>query len=269
MVSFAAALLALVAVEIMPNAAGIGLRATPVIAPVAENRVIAPVTMTNASIGSGERCSIPSLLHHLQVKGVTGTMEPGTDAAEFVEEQNLIKEVAAKTVCETGFNWGGSSLAWLCTSPQITVQSFDLGFHSYGPIARSYLWEEFGKNRLTVTFGDSTVTLPAVIAREASASADKKLNCDVAFVDGGHSFQVALADIKNFKALTKPKGRLLLENCNVNGEINGWGGMKAVNDAYQEALRQGIIEHEKQVSTAACQGVDMTLCREMCVAHYV
>jgi cephalosporin hydroxylase len=208
-----------------------------------------------------KKCSIASLMGHMR-KMVATNFEGGTDAAEFVVEQALIQKVEARTVCETGFNFGGSSLAWLCASPQVKVYSFDVGKHKYVPIARDYLKKVFGKHRLTLTIGDSAVTLPKMI-QATNAS------CDVAFVDGGHTFEVAFADIKSFKALTAPHGRMLLENCNVNGKSIGWGGMKPVNDAYQEALRQGIVEHEEQISTAGCRTSDLTTCREICVAHYL
>mmetsp|Transcript_60287 Transcript_60287/g.113758 ORF Transcript_60287/g.113758 Transcript_60287/m.113758 type:complete len:271 (-) Transcript_60287:49-861(-) len=208
------------------------------------------------------RTNLASLMSYIH-KHNEPILEGGTDDAEFIEEQQAIKEVGAKTICETGFNAGVSSLAWLCASPDITVHSFDIGRHPYIRIARDYLWEQFGKERLTLTVGDSTKTIPAAIQAG-------NVSCDVAFVDGGHSFEVASADIKNFGALmSKPQGRLLVENCNAQGKKNGMGGMAHVNDAYLAALNKGIIKHERQVSTAACRGPDLNKCREICVASYL
>lgn len=224
-----------------------------------------PAQANSSQIGQKKEdaCDVAALSKYVwETRGHTGGAEGGTDNAEFIEEQTVVKEVGAKTICETGFNFGASSLAWLCSAPDATVHSFDNGVHDYVPIARDYLIRNFGKHRLTLILGDSTVTLPKAIKA-------KNISCDLAFVDGGHTTEIALADIKNFRELTVPKGRMLLENCNVQGKANGWGGMQPVNDAYQEALKQGIIKHERQISTPGCQGKDLTKCREICVASYL
>lgn len=207
--------------------------------------------------------NLSTLMNHLITQHqIPETFEGGTDDAEFIEEQQAVQEVGAKKICETGFNAGVSSLAWLCSSPDTIVYSFDIGQWPYVPIARDYLQAVFGQHRLTLTLGDSTQTIPQAIQA-------KHMSCDVAFVDGGHTEDVALRDMRNFKNMTKPNGRLLVENCNAQGQANGWGGMPSVNHAYQLAIKEGVIQHERQISTAGCSGPDLTKCREICVAHYI
>jgi hypothetical protein len=53
---------------------------------------------------------------------------------------------------------------------------------------------------------------------------------------------------------------------------NGYGGMDPVNQAYHEAVRNGILKHLKQLSIGPCRqnfrgkGSDnVLLCREICV----
>eukprot|EP00408_Alexandrium_pacificum_P064523 CAMPEP_0171169580 /NCGR_PEP_ID=MMETSP0790-20130122/8284_1 /TAXON_ID=2925 /ORGANISM="Alexandrium catenella, Strain OF101" /LENGTH=297 /DNA_ID=CAMNT_0011634425 /DNA_START=89 /DNA_END=980 /DNA_ORIENTATION=+ len=186
-------------------------------------------------------------LKTLTLNVLTGNRsEGGTNLGEFLEEQRLVNEAGAEVICETGFNFGASSLAFLCANPNTHVYSFDIGAHPYVHTAKDYLDSHFGAERLTLTIGDSTQTLPA--AAEAGGVLQGK-KCDVAFVDGGHTTPVALADIENFARLTKSGGLMLLENCNSQGRQRGWGGMNAVNAAYKEAVERGLVQHVAQVST--------------------
>ena len=90
--------------------------------------------------------------------------------------------------------------------------------------------------------------------------------CDFAFVDGGHSFDIAMSDIIHFRNLTKPNSRIVVENCNVDGRVCGSGGMDAVNKAYRESVKRGIVTHNKQISTQ-CGQCDQK-CRELCIGTY-
>ena len=92
-------------------------------------------------------------------------------------------------VCETGFNWGTSSLAWLCASPKTRVFSFDLengyktasiGGRPYIHAAHAWLRSQF-PDRLTLKFGDSFHTVSDFVGQQ-----HRKPLCDIVFVDGGH-----------------------------------------------------------------------------------
>jgi len=189
-----------------------------------------------------------------------GSREGGTDPREYKWEQALVNEVQAKRICQTGFNTGISALAFLCAGKDTLVYSYDLGVHDYVKPQSTQIMNIFpGRHELFL--GDSTKTLPNAI-RQSNVS------CDLSFVDGGHSYEVALADIRNFAKLTKPGGRLLVENCNADQISRGFGGIKAVNDAYQTALKTGTVIHEGQVSTGCGSHYKGQECREICVGHF-
>ena len=194
------------------------------------------------------------------------TPEGGTDIKEFLEEVKLthdanrraqVQKKSFSYICQTGLNTGFSALAFLCSTPaNVILQSFDLGAHIY--ISKVIpLIEELFPGRHRVILGDSTVTLPA---------ARSNTSCDFVFVDGGHTYDVALNDIVNFHAMA-PKGAMIaVENCNCWNLAHGHGGMQSVNEAYLKAVSMGLLTHEKQISTGNCIGKSqMEDCREICV----
>jgi hypothetical protein len=69
------------------------------------------------------------------------------------------------------------------------VFAFDLGNDDIKKEAYNYLRSRYGEDRISVTWGDSTKTVPAA----------PPLNCDVFLVDGGHTLDIAAADLKNMK----------------------------------------------------------------------
>merc|ERR550514_1313171 len=118
-----------------------------------------------------------------------------------------------------------------------------------------------GRHRLTI--GDSTKTLKKAIA-DGGVGAE----CDLAFVDGGHTEDIAFADIMNFGRLTKTGGRVLIDNCNMEGKSRGYGGHPAVSRAYLRAIKEGYVKHVRQVSTGCSDKEllqDKQKCRELCI----
>lgn len=190
--------------------------------------------------------------------------ESGTDAREYALEQALANEVQAKRICQTGFNTGVSALAFLCAAKDTFVYSYDLGAHGYVAPQSAFIAEKF-PGRHEIVLGDSTKTLPDAIEQ---GGVHRDMLCDLAFVDGGHMYEVALADIRNFRNLTKRGGRLLVDNCNSDGIVRGHGGMKQVNEAYQTALKEGIVTHERQVRTGCEENFKVQNCRDVCVASF-
>ncbi|KAJ3334981.1 hypothetical protein HDU93_006898 [Gonapodya sp. JEL0774] len=107
------------------------------------------------------------------------------------------------TICETGFNGGHSSVTWLSSNQHAVLYSFDLPHPDYGPPARAHVKSAF-PGRFQITDGDSTVTLPKYRVEHPD------LKCDLIHVDGGHSYDVALADLRNFQPLANPHRHVLL-----------------------------------------------------------
>lgn len=103
----------------------------------------------------------------------------------------------ANQIFEIGFNSGFSCLLFLIYNPKAKVIAVDIGLHAYVNPCYEYLREIFG-DRIQLFIGDSTVLLSKdpVVRKCISES-------DFFHIDGGHSFDVALADIKNCHELAK------------------------------------------------------------------
>jgi predicted O-methyltransferase YrrM len=93
-------------------------------------------------------------------------------------------------VMEIGFNAGHSAELFLHNNPYLTLTSFDLGRWDYIYPAKNYI-DYMYPNRHTLIMGDSTVTVPKYI----SDNPGKKF--DVIFIDGGHEYDTAKADLEN------------------------------------------------------------------------
>ena len=110
-----------------------------------------------------------------------------------------------KTVCATGFNAGHSTLLWLLANPSLKVYSFDLNTHPCTAPMAEYMKKRF-PDRFTITFGDSTETLP-VFRRD-----NPDVKCDLMIADGGHTVEVASADFENFYQMSNKKNIVFYDN---------------------------------------------------------
>ena len=81
----------------------------------------------------------------------------------------------------------------------------------------------FADQRLHLTLGDSTITVPKTIADRVMPL------CDVAFVDGGHVYAVAKADIGNFGNHMSKDNLIIFDDYPTN-----WG--MAFGKAWEEVL---------------------------------
>jgi len=93
-------------------------------------------------------------------------------------------------VMEIGFNAGHSAEVFLKNNSKLTLTSFDLGSHDYVLTAKEYI-DVMYQNRHTLILGDSTITIPKYI----NDNPNKKF--DVIFIDGGHDYSIANADLQN------------------------------------------------------------------------
>jgi len=97
-------------------------------------------------------------------------------------------------ICETGFNLGHSSFNFLTANRNIVVHSFDLGDHKYAHGMAACMQDQF-PSRFFVHFGDSRQTVPKFALEHPNH------RCDFIHVDGGHTYEVALADLLNLVAM--------------------------------------------------------------------
>lgn len=123
--------------------------------------------------------------------------------------------------------------------------------------------------RHTLVIGDSTKTLPSAI----SNSGPNKLSCDVVFVDGGHTQEVATADIANFAQLAAPNALLIVDDCEepakraVADSKKGTPWYRAAVDAsFQTEESDGLINEDEKKEMGMQQ---LTKDRSVCVGRYV
>lgn len=169
-------------------------------------------------------------------RAMTGRPKEGSaDEAELNYLFGLARLPGVKKIAEIGFNAGKSSYVFLAAKPDTTVVSFDLGEYDYVQLAKEIIDTEFpGEHELII--GDSTVTVPAY------HKAHPELKFDLIFIDGGHSYEVAKADIENMKKFAH-KDTIL-----VTDDLTPWlpWGVGPTH-AWTEALDEGLVIQEELV----------------------
>lgn len=141
----------------------------------------------------------------------------------------LEKNPSVTRIIEIGFNGGHSSCVFLSARDDITVVSFDLGFHGYVTRAKQYIDQTF-PGRHTLVLGDSRETVPAYRADHPAEM------FNLAFVDGGHEYEVASADLRNILPMTHPAGLIVMD------DLKTWKNYgRGPNQAWHEAKEEGIV----------------------------
>ncbi|AQT79313.1 hypothetical protein B1R94_08590 [Mycolicibacterium litorale] len=172
------------------------------------------------------------ILRYLWLRG-----RPPTEGSTSVEElsylANLVPRTGARLIGEIGFNAGFSSFAFLSASPDTQVVSFDLGEHGYSKLAKQLIDKKF-PNRHTLVVGDSTKIVPDY------KSTHPDLRFDLVFIDGGHQYEVAKADIENMRAFCTEKTAVVMDDLT---PWLSWG--EGPMRAWTEAIESGMVRQEE------------------------
>jgi hypothetical protein len=142
----------------------------------------------------------------------------------------LAENPSITRILEVGFNAGHSSYAFLSARPDVTVVSFDLGEHAYVAKAKAFMDVKF-PGRHALVLGDSRETIPRYSAEHQGTA------FDLIFIDGGHEYDVAVADLLNCQAMAQPSGLVVMDDLR-SWETWGIGPVRA----WEEAKQQGMVE---------------------------
>jgi predicted O-methyltransferase YrrM len=151
------------------------------------------------------------------------------------KQRNLLRSAKGSgAIMEIGFNAGHSLLLFLMSAPNAVYTVFDICEHAYTRPCFEYLCQAFPAAQLTLIEGDSTQTVPAWIA----ANPERKF--DLVHVDGGHTAEVASADLMGAIQVTRTDGYIILDDTNDNA-------IRSLGDYY---LQQGFLQPAPQEQTA-------------------
>ncbi|MFF5114493.1 O-methyltransferase [Streptosporangium sp. NPDC000509] len=150
----------------------------------------------------------------------------------------LARARKAISIAEIGFNIGFSSIAFLESSPQAKVTSFEINTETHVKSAKEFIDSRYpGRHRLI--YGDSTQTVPAF---QVAGPMD---GFDLVFIDGGHEYSCAKADIANARRLAKPGATLVVDDM-----IPWFKWGIGPTTAWEEAVRDEIVTPLEYVSDA-------------------
>jgi hypothetical protein len=128
---------------------------------------------------------------------------------------------AVLNICEIGFNAGFSSLLILLSRKKIKSTNlliFDIGTHKYVKPCLEYLRQNFENEdeniKTTIKYieGNSIITAPEYINSNPSLIG----TFDLIHVDGGHTYECIINDMKNADILLKINGIIVIDDTNVN-----------------------------------------------------
>lgn len=162
-----------------------------------------------------------------------GAGEGSSSAEELLYLARLARRIGAQSIAEIGFNAGCSSYALLKYAPEAAVVSFDLGEHASVAVNKKLIDREF-PGRHTLVTGDSRETVPAFAANHPDA------RFDLVFIDGGHEYDVAHADIVNMRALASQDTAVVMDDL-VPWRSYGAGPAKA----WEEAIAGSVVRQEE------------------------
>jgi predicted O-methyltransferase YrrM len=113
-------------------------------------------------------------------------------------------------IMEIGFNAGHSAELFLKNNPDLNLTSFDLGDHGYLLYGKEYIDKMF-PGRHTLIIGDSRLSIPKFIRDYPG------VKFDLLFIDGGHEYEIAKADLNNCKELAHKDSLFIIFDWSYDG----------------------------------------------------
>lgn len=148
--------------------------------------------------------------------------------------RSFVTQGRPRLILEIGFNAGHSAEIFLTASPDARLLSFDLGRVAAVAAGKAYI-DARHPRRHTLVVGDSTLSLPAF------AAICPEVRCDLLFIDGGHSYEVARADIGHCAGLAAPGALVAVDDTVFTP---AWEQPYTIGPtrAWLDAVRDGLVE---------------------------
>ena len=216
-----------------------------------EEEMSKQILMVFDNILKGAWKSIDLTSYNKLTRGLTLTSKPLAEghSAQLVKERQLYVALAklpfVRNICEIGFNGGHSAGLWLLANPTASVTMFDIWTHPYTVPAEAFLRSPEAKQygivngdkRLTIIKGSSHVTLKPYAVQNPKS-------CDIISVDGDHSHDGAVLDLRDVFPLARDeKTIILLDDTNC---ISSW----CVDNAMKQVISEGYYEKLLGISEA-------------------
>jgi predicted O-methyltransferase YrrM len=164
--------------------------------------------------------------------------------SQWTMYSHLFSSCSVHSIAEIGFNAGHSTLIMLMSNQHLKIQSFDLGAYESSRQAWAVLKKHFPQRTLNMVWGDSTQTVPQF----SSEHADTKF--DIVIVDGGHTYEIAYADILNMKKLSHKDTVLIVDDTVCEAYY-------CVDKAFNDLRDQGVIEITEQIPLGDGRGMSL------------
>lgn len=124
--------------------------------------------------------------------------------AQTTSLKNLVNLQHIKNVFEIGFNAGHSADIFLKSNPNINLVSCDINQRPCTLYGKQFIDKTY-PDRHKLIIGDSTIVLPTYISTLTH-------KYDLIFIDGGHTYDVAKADIMNCKKLAHDNTIVIMDD---------------------------------------------------------
>lgn len=134
-----------------------------------------------------------------------------------------------KKICEIGVNACHSLLIMLLENPDAEYLLFDLNNHTYTEPCINYIRSQFPKTKITIIYGDSTLTVCEFINKNK----EELKTYDLCHIDGGHERIVFEHDFNNIKNLSKLNSPVIFDDSD----------MVDINNFLQSKLNNEIIKY--------------------------